>query len=116
MNSEAVNIAKVFWEITGSCQLRCRYCFYRTGINAQPKKHVSMESARIMIDRISEYFGSIVLTGGEPLLHPSYRDIIAIAHNMSLRIELITDGLLLDTNCAEYLARHRLTRVARQFR
>ncbi len=50
-----------------------------------------------IIDKLSNLnFEYITLWGGEPLLHPKIDDLIVYAKNKGLKVQMITNGSLLD--------------------
>lgn len=83
--------------ITGRCNLRCRHCF-----NADDKgllqESFSIEQVR---DLAAQMRGcgvrNVMLTGGEPLVHPDFYGITEAIAAAGLRISrLYTNGVLLD--------------------
>ncbi len=85
---------QVVWNVTDSCNLRCKHCYANAGQN--PGMDLSTEDAKRVIDRISEW-GVVVLafSGGEPLIR---RDILELARHSSSRglyTAIATNGVLL---------------------
>lgn len=87
---------KVNWAITGKCNFNCRHCFMAAD-NAPMMGEFSWEECLRFLDEC-EYCGiqSITLTGGEPMLHPRFMDIVReIARRGMYLEELNTNGSLL---------------------
>ena len=91
------HLAKVYIEPTSQCNLTCRTCIR----NAWDEPMGQMTEAtfeRIIDDlqtldpRPSIFFGGF----GEPLSHPRITDMVARAKKVSSKVELITNGMLLD--------------------
>lgn len=85
---------QVVWNVTNSCNLRCKHCYANAGQN--PDLDLSTEDAKRVIDRIAEW-GVVVLafSGGEPLVR---RDILELARHSSSRglyTAIATNGVLL---------------------
>lgn len=83
------------FNITSNCNMDCSFC-YRVGSSLG---NVSVEKAFSYIDYLVSHGCSIInITGGEPLLHPFWREIIHYCKSKDLRVFLSTNGLLLDIN------------------
>lgn len=80
---------KVYIEITNICNLSCDFCFpdYRE------KEMMTKEQFKYIIEQIREYTDYIYLhVKGEPLLHPDINELIEIACNSGLKINVTTNG------------------------
>jgi len=94
-------------EITNGCNLQCRHCYVAcgpapsdNGPPAQPDDRSPLPTAR-WLDLLEEAralgFESLVLTGGEPTLHPDLALLLRKAHRLRFRpIELLSNLLRLD--------------------
>lgn len=83
--------------ITGVCNLACRHCLVEAGPRAEPR-HVSVEVIRRLARELAAAGGEeLWLTGGEPLLHPRWEEILAACcRGASLRtVGVQTNGALL---------------------
>jgi sulfatase maturation enzyme AslB (radical SAM superfamily) len=108
-----MNLKKIlYWGITGTCQLSCSYCFYETGVNKRPIGYVNLDTVKSVIPQIAEVFDKIVLTGGEPLLHPNFKEVVTIIKKTGLRLELLTDGIYLNEEIIELLIKIGIERIA----
>ena len=62
--------------ITGICNLRCVHCLVEGGPKAR-EPHVPADTVRRIVSEFAALGGEeITLTGGEPLLHPQWLDIL----------------------------------------
>ena len=91
------HLAKVYIEPTSKCNLSCRTCIR----NVWDEKMGKMTSATFqrILKGIGEFDHrpSIFLGGfGEPLAHPHIVDMVAKAKKVSSKVELITNGMLLN--------------------
>lgn len=83
------------FNITSECNMSCEFC-YRVGNTIG---FVDIDKAFQYIDYIVATGGrSINITGGEPLLHPKWREIIRYCHEKGIKVKMSTNGLLLDVN------------------
>jgi MoaA/NifB/PqqE/SkfB family radical SAM enzyme len=72
-----------------------------------------METKRLLelIDECADLgVFDLTLAGGEPLLHPDILDIVSRATDQGIRVGLLTNGVLLDTDMLNELARRTNTR------
>jgi len=87
----------LFLEITRRCNLSCRHCGSDCGAAAAGEE-LTTESWLRIIDDVRTSFGDsvmLVLTGGEPLLHPELDRITAHIASHSMRWGMVTNGQLL---------------------
>mgnify|MGYP001135855981 CR=1 FL=1 len=81
-------------EITNRCNLSCIHCFNDSG---DPHPH-ELTTAEILstIDVISLMGAdSIVITGGEPLMHPDLFEIVEHARKAPMTVSIFTNGTLM---------------------
>ena len=99
---------------TASCNLRCSYCRATGEVSLSPPSR----SVRALLDGVAFSKAEerlIGITGGEPLLvFPLVRRIVERARSArrasrSLRIKLLTNGLLLDDQKVRFLHGHRVS-------
>jgi len=116
--AEGVRIApdalrKVYVESTSHCNLDCAMCV-RHGWQER-SGHMPVERferlveglPRATVEPLTVAFGGF----GEPLVHPEWRQLLAVARARGLRIEVITNGLLLDAEAAAVLVELAVSRV-----
>ena len=86
---------QVYIEITNICNLNCSFC----PKNCRPKKFMSIDEFDIITDEIAPLTKTICLhLMGEPLLHPSIKEIFEICNKKNLNVYLTTNGTLLKQN------------------
>jgi MoaA/NifB/PqqE/SkfB family radical SAM enzyme len=95
-------LRKIYVESTSRCNLDCRMCV-RHGWQ-DPLGHMSVERFERLISGVpapSALPVTLAFGGfGEPLVHPEWRRLLALARARDLRVEIITNGLLLDEAAA----------------
>lgn len=82
----------VVWNITRTCNLRCIHCYADSHAEKYPGE-LSWEQCCDVIDDLAEYGASaLLLSGGEPLLHPRLPDILERATGKGLKVTISTNG------------------------
>jgi SynChlorMet cassette radical SAM/SPASM protein ScmF len=99
-------LTSLYMYISGSCNLACRHCWiaptYQTGDNGG--QHIPVEYVRNAILEAKPLgLRTVKLTGGEPMLHPQFREIVSLINKESLKIVIETNGTLLDRDMARFL-------------
>jgi uncharacterized radical SAM superfamily Fe-S cluster-containing enzyme len=104
-------------EITDHCNLRCPICL----VSNPGRRHLAPSDLGAMLDRLVAAEGQIDvlnLSGGEPTLHPGFREIIAMCASRAeiLRVSVSTNGTVLARNpdLLRFLAERRVV-VSMQF-
>ena len=86
-------IKRIYIEITNVCQLSCSFCLKNT---RQPR-FMSTQEFEHIIRQASAVTGYVYLhVQGEPLLHPQINEIMSICERYGCRVQLVTNGLLLN--------------------
>jgi MoaA/NifB/PqqE/SkfB family radical SAM enzyme len=91
------HLAKVYIEPTDRCNLECRTCIRQAGHAPAGEMTVAtfarvIEGLSVFTPRPSVFFGGF----GEPLAHPRIVEMVTQAKASGARVELITNGTLLD--------------------
>lgn len=80
-------------QITKRCNLKCKHCFVGESSNV----NLSFHDISRVLKEFEEMQGlRVLITGGEPLLHPEFLKINNFLENLAIRKILFTNGLLLD--------------------
>lgn len=101
MDNCAELLIDVGLELTTGCNLRCVHCWQ--GEKAHPKT-LKLDEIKIIIKRLAELgVASLRITGGEPMIHPNFWEIMEEATHRGLSIVLRTNGTLIDEVVARRL-------------
>jgi radical SAM protein with 4Fe4S-binding SPASM domain len=106
-------------ELTKVCNWHCDFCYNVWKVpddygrrarsvtgGAGEGLHLPIEAARrILEEAAANDCLRIRFSGGEPTLHPRFREIIACAGEKGFDIELFSNGTLIDQSMASFLAR-----------
>ncbi len=95
---------KVYIEPTSRCNFSCRTCIRHAwgeslGAMSETTFERILAGLAAFTPRPSVFFGGF----GEPLSHPRIVEMVRAAKQAAARVELITNGLLLDAECARGL-------------
>jgi radical SAM protein with 4Fe4S-binding SPASM domain len=94
----------VVWNITRRCNLRCAHCYSDSTSRHYPGE-LTLPQFRTVIDDLADFgVPGVLLSGGEPLIHPHFFEIAACARERGLRLTLSTNGTLIDAEKAARLA------------
>ena len=83
---------EIYVEISNICNLNCSFC---PGTTRKPKR-MNTEEFKVVLNKIKPYTDFInfhVL--GEPLCHPDLESLLALAKEMKLMVNIVTNGTLL---------------------
>lgn len=93
--------------LSDSCNLACRHCWITPRLvngRPDPGEIINVQALRAAIAEAKPLgLRHVKLTGGEPLLHPTFREICALATTAELDLILETNGTLLSADLARYL-------------
>ncbi len=101
------------WDITTKCNLHCTHCSVGKEYFTKGANEICLSPKLEIIDKLAEGgVGAISLLGGEPLTMG--KDLLAFiqhAVNKSIKISLVTNGLLLEGTFMEQLVSSGIERI-----
>ncbi len=90
----------VFFEITSRCNLSCRHC----GSSCTSEGDVlSKGDIEAVLKQLDPRKTMLCLTGGEPLMHPSFFELAELVHSMGFSWGMTTNATLIDEVTAKRL-------------
>lgn len=97
LHRPVTHLAKIYLEPTNQCNLTCRTCFrndWQVNLGQMSSKTFDqlIRGLRTIKSPPTVFFGGI----GEPLFHPATVDMIAETKRCGARVEMITNGTLLN--------------------
>jgi SynChlorMet cassette radical SAM/SPASM protein ScmF len=100
-------LRSLYLYLSGSCNLACRHCWISPTYQpagAENGRHVKVEYVEKAV-REAKPLGlrSVKLTGGEPTLHPQFREIVTGIAQEEIMIMMETNGTLIDDDLALFL-------------
>ncbi len=102
------------FELTPCCNLNCKMCYVR-----KDPQYVRENGGLIPAEQWLDWGREaadrgmlfLLLTGGEPLVHPQFKEIYTGLKKLGLMISLNTNGTLIDREMVEFLAADAPTRI-----
>lgn len=101
----AANLRKpiVVWNITRTCNLRCVHCYSDSAAANYPGE-LNWEQMQNVVHDLADYkIPSLLLSGGEPLIHPRFFDLVNLASSLGLKLTISTNGTLITPEKAAML-------------
>ena len=102
------------FELLPICNLSCKMCYVR-----KSKSYVDKHGGLIRAKQWLEYAKAAynkgllfpLLSGGEPLLHPDFKEIFEGMQEMGMQVSVNTNGTLIDEDMAIWFSQHVPTRI-----
>ncbi len=91
------------WNITRTCNLRCVHCYSDSNAANYPGELTWPEMESVIDDLSAYQVPSLLLSGGEPLIHPRFFDIVDKARAGGLKLTISTNGTLITPEKAAML-------------
>ncbi len=88
-------LSMVHLKLTNQCNLGCSYCYAHSGKRSDALSWGDLETIARDVAALSDTV-SYVLSGGEPLLHPSVLDFAETVKAAGNKVHLLTNGTLID--------------------
>ncbi len=86
---------KVILELTTFCNLKCKHCFYQNSNEFISKCFIKKKETFKLIDKFKlNGIDKLVLTGGEPTIHPDFIEIAKYAKDQISKVTLCTNGVI----------------------
>lgn len=95
--------------LTEKCNLECVHC-YRIGlpVGGEMKTH---EWIRVLHELHAEGTMNLTFSGGEPLVHPGWRDIIRETARLKFQYEIFQNGTILKDDDIVFLKEHNIREI-----
>ena len=101
----------VVWNITRTCNLHCVHCYTNSEACRYPGE-LDWGQMRSVVDDLAGYgIPSLLISGGEPLVHSRFFDLVEYATEKGLKLTISTNGTLLNPEKVERLAESNVAYV-----
>lgn len=99
---------KIYIEITNVCNLECEFC---PKTNRIPK-FMTIDEFSHILDEVKEFTDYIYFhVKGEPLLHPKIEELLNIAYNKRLKVNITTNGTLINKTKEKLIGKPSLRQI-----
>jgi radical SAM protein with 4Fe4S-binding SPASM domain len=99
-----MNITSLTMEITDACNLECSHCYNNSGV-LDDSQEMDIETIRLFLIELWKFnkgqLDEIWLSGGEPLLHSKFQDIVALLVSFGQKPVVATNGFYNDALLAK---------------
>lgn len=96
---------------TGGCNFRCRFCHNVDLISSRSLPDLDFDSVMASLKKRAGFIEGVVVTGGEPTIHPGLIDMLRAIKAAGLDVKLDTNGShpeilswIIEEKLAEYIA------------
>ncbi|MHA1650274.1 MAG: radical SAM protein [Candidatus Helarchaeota archaeon] len=94
------SLRTILIHITRACNLTCRHCY----LDKEQKQSIDLERFLSAVSQFEKLQGmKVIISGGEPLLHPKFFEMLEAIKNIKLRKMLLSNGMLIDEKVAQQL-------------
>ena len=91
--------------VSDHCNIACRHCFVSCGPKVTTHRMMTMEQVREALEEGQRQgLRQVWFTGGEPMLHPAFLDLVDLVHDQA-PLGVLTNGMLVGPDMARALAR-----------
>jgi len=88
--------------ITERCNLNCAHCY----LGEKNHKDMRLRTIAQVLEEFSHFGFKVLITGGEPLLHRNFWDVLKLASDLPLKVEVLTNGTLITPEVALGLSKY----------
>lgn len=93
----------VVWNITRRCNLKCAHCYSNSEARFYPGE-LNWEQMEAVVADLQQFkVPAVLLSGGEPMIHPRFFDLASLVRSVGLRLTVSTNGTMIDREAAERL-------------
>lgn len=103
--SEALQFKpSVYWYLSFRCNLACKHCAPQSSPLFDTSGDLTEEECLQAVEQFKELKATtVILSGGEPLLHPSFKRIMRALTDANLAVGIETNGMLLTQPTVAFL-------------
>jgi len=88
-------LASIQLHVSRRCNIRCLHCYSHSGPEESQELPLDLAQQSVR-DAVSEGYGNLAISGGEPLLYKPLRELLTTAKSLGMVNTVTTNGMLLD--------------------
>lgn len=98
-------LKSIYIEIISYCNQRCIYCYNSDTL--KNKDMIDIATFKSIIDQcFSDELDNIILSGGEPMLHPNINEMLDYCNKMNIKVNIISNATLINDDVASLLSKY----------
>lgn len=94
---------RVCWEITTSCNLSCAFC-HRYNHRSEYYDAKNIDTTMMILK--DKGINSVIISGGEPLLHPDLFEVMEKLYQNGFELDICTNGTIMNDRVISSLSRY----------
>ncbi|MGC8662876.1 MAG: radical SAM protein [Thermoplasmata archaeon] len=98
------DLSVLFWNLTIKCNLKCIHCYANATKKRSPDELTTDKIFQVTDDLSKMGLPVVILSGGEPTLHPDIYRIASYIKENGIRVTLSSNGTTINENVASKLA------------
>ena len=95
----------IVWNVCRHCNMSCPHCYAAAAYRPSKEDLTTAEARALLEDLAACDVRVVILSGGEPMLRPDLCELAAYASSLGIAPQLSTNGVYVDEEAAERLAR-----------
>ena len=101
---ELEELQNLFFQLcTKTCNLKCKYCYIERNLFRNDEDFISLDKIKQSLLLVKgKKLNSIYLTGGEPLMHPDFNQILRMCLKIS-NTTVMSNGVMINDKKARFL-------------
>lgn len=101
---ELTELKNLFFQLCSkACNLRCKYCYIEKDMYKNENDFIDTEKIKYTLTHLkNRNLSSIYLTGGEPLMHPDFNQILRMCLKIS-NTTVMSNGVMINDKKARFL-------------
>ena len=103
-------LTSLYLYISGACNLACRHCWIKPTFQPDEIGGQQIDIAHVhkaICEAKPLGLQMVKLTGGEPMMHPQFREFVSLLDDEDLLISIETNGTLIDNDLAGFLKQRK---------
>ncbi len=99
----------VDFHVTYKCNLKCKHCYAASQNTNFSNNELTLEEIKRTFDQLDE-LGTFYLriTGGEPFVHPQFKEILKYAYLKKFAVSIVTNGTLISDDILDDLKEFKI--------
>jgi AdoMet-dependent heme synthase len=94
----------IYWYLTNTCNQRCAHCWVTAGAEFGKRAVRLSEIREFFDDAIASGLKRIKFTGGEPMIHPDFREACDYFSGNGVLVWVESNGIRIDPSWVDYFA------------